>query len=370
MPDVDPTDLARFVYSLAEQTGASPTDYRAVGDSLVSADLRGHHSHGVRLLASKYIPEVREGKIVPDATPFVTVDDGSTAIVDGQKAYGQVVGRVAIDTAISKATTHGIGIVGLKNTSHIGRIGEWAEIATENGLAFLGFVSHPDSAWVAPAGMREGKLSTNPICFGLPTYDALDFPLVLDMATSQVAVGKVMYYAACGEPLPEEWVLGPQGEFLRDAGQFTRGETPILPLGGLTAGYKGTGLAVMMELFSTTISDTAISGEADTVWGNAASFVTIDLTRFTTPERMAERVQAYANYLASGTQTHRSGSAAHGDTLLLPGGAEHELLQKRSEHGIPLPDVDLQNLHELAVAYDIEDSYPLLEDDPRTRQQE
>lgn len=371
MTRVDKADLDTFITQLAKETGANDQAADSVAQSLVSADLRGHHSHGSRLLHAKYVPEIKEGKIDPTAEPNLDSDHHQTAVVNGNQTFGQVVGRTAVDTLQSKVREHGIGAVGLRNTSHIGRIGEWAELMTDEGFAFIGFVSHPNSRWVTPAGSTDPRLSTNPICLGLPSFDALDFPLILDMATSQVAVGKVRYYTAKNEELPEEWVVDSTGEYLHDGDNFARGETPILPLGGLTSGYKGFGLSVMMELFSTNIADSFISGEEQSIWGNAASFIGLDLTEFTTKQRITERITAYAKYLrATDPGPHSAGHAAYGDDLLLPGEPEYEITKEYERNGIALPESDYEALHELAEEYGILDVFPQPRESDRIRERE
>lgn len=371
MTRVEKDDLDTFVTHLTTETGANDTAADSVAQSLVSADLRGHHSHGSRLLHAKYLPEIKEGKINPTADPSIESDHEKTAVVNGNQTFGQVVGRTAVETVCSKVSEHGIGAVGLRNTSHIGRIGEWGELVTDAGYAFIGFVSHPNSRWVTPAGSTHPRLSTNPICLGIPTFNALDFPLILDMATSQVAVGKVRYYAAKNEELPEEWVLDSSGEYLRDGNDFARGETPILPLGGLTSGYKGFALSVMMELFSTNIGDSFISGEEESIWGNAASFIAVDLTEFTTKQRIEERVTAYTEYLrATESGPHSAGDAAYGEDLLLPGEAEYEITQEYERNGISLPESDYTALRELANEYGILDVFPEPRETDRVRERE
>ncbi len=191
------------------------------------------------------------------------------------------------------------------------------------------------------------------------------------MATSQVAVGKVRYYTAKNEELPEEWVVDSSGDYLRDGDEFARGQTPILPLGGLTSGYKGFGLSVMMELFSTNIADSFISGEDQSIWGNAASFVALDLTDFTTRQRIKERITAYAKYLRSTDPgPHSAGDAAYGEDLLLPGEPEYEISKEYERNGISLPENDYEALHALAEEYGILDVFPKTRDTERIRERE
>jgi uncharacterized oxidoreductase len=225
-------------------------------------------------------------------------------------------------------------------------------------MAFVAFVCNPASAWVAPAGSADRRFSTNPIAVGAPTFGALPFPLVVDVATSQVAHGKVEARAAAGEDLPEEWLVGPSGDPFTDADAYrTEGEGALLPLGGRSAGHKGTGLAVMSELLAANVSDGWVSGMDDVVWGNHAAFVAVDLAAFTTEERAAERAAAMAAHVRSADSAAGvgPGDAAAGEGVLLPGEAEHRARRERRAAGVPLSAADAAALCDLARAAGVDD---------------
>jgi uncharacterized oxidoreductase len=347
MPRIDPEHLRVFVEELLSTLGTTTYNSEAVAASLVRADLRGHGSHGVRQIPSKYAAEIDEGQINPDADPAVTYEDQTSATVDGQWADGHVVAGKAVDTAVRKAGESGIGLVGLRQTSHIGRVGEWAERATEAGMAFVGFVCNPGSQWVAPPGSARPRVSTNPIAIGLPTFEALEFPLVVDMATSQVAFGKVKKRLAADNSLPDEWVVSADDGDVNLADFRSTDTAAIRPLGGRTAGYKGFGLAVMTELLAANITDGTVSGMDDVVSGNLAVFLVIDLERFTTRERIVERAASMAAHVR-GTDASLEAPGAMGDETLLPGEAEHITTQRRLDSGIPFSPADVDALIELA----------------------
>lgn len=358
MPRIEPGALEAFAEELLVELGTPRDGAAAVAASLVSADLAGHGSHGVRRIASKYAREIDEGVIDPAAEPVVERDAGAWAVVDGREAWGQLVGRTAVDAAVERAAEHGVGVAGLKHTSHIGRVGEWTERAAEAGMAFAAFVCNPASAWVAPAGSADRRFSTNPVSVGVPSFGALPFPLVVDVATSQVAHGKVKARAAAGEDLPEEWLVGPSGDPLTDAEAYrTEGEGALLPLGGRSAGYKGTGLAVVSELLAANVADGTVSGMDDVVWGNHAAFFAADLAAFTTEERAAERAAAMAEHLRSAEAADGAGpgDGAKGEEVLLPGEAEHRARRARRESGIPLSSADAAALGDLARDAGVDD---------------
>lgn len=360
MPRIEQDALVDFVSTLVDELGADPDAATDMATSLVAADARGHHSHGVRALPAKYYPEIQDDKIRPGATPDRQETGSFSGLVQGNLGFGQLAGRHAADLAVEKAAEHGVGVVGIDGVSHIGRIGEWVERAVAHDMLFAAFVCNPGSQYVAPAGSAQPRLSTNPIAFGVPTYDALPFPLVLDIATSQVAHGKVREYAASDDTVPSNWLVDDDGTSLRDAGAFVDGDGgAILPLGGFTTGHKGFGLSVMMELFASILSDGAISGGDDT-WGNRAVFVVIDPTLHTTRGGVEERVETFATYLRDTDYSApvSPGDAASGDRGLLPGEAEHRTLRDTQENGVSIVDVDAALLRELAVELDAADAVP------------
>jgi uncharacterized oxidoreductase len=351
MPTIDSSALTAFTERLVAATGASDAVAEQMARSLVGADLRGHHSHGVRRLPAKYYPEIGMGRIEPTAEPELRERTALSATVDGRLAFGHVAGRQAIDAAVERAEANGVGLVGLRNVSHIGRVGEWGERAADRGMLFLAFVCNPGSRYVAPAGSAHRRLSTNPVVLGSPSFGELPFPLVLDIATSQVAHGKIRHRAASGSELPEEWVATRSGESLLDARAFEEeGEGAILPLGGFTAGHKGFGLSAMSELLASIVSDGYTSGQDDDVWGNQAMFVAVDPTVHTSLEKNRERVREFAAYLRATDYSapFSAGDVALGDTALLPGEAEHVRLTERLEAGVPISDADAALLCELA----------------------
>lgn len=190
--------------------------------------------------------------------------------------------------------------------------------------------------YVAHAGSAQPRLSTNPIAFGVPTYDVLPFPLVLDIATSQTAHGKVREYAASDDTIPSNWLVDSDGTSLRDASAFIDGDDgAILPLDGSTTGHKGFELSVIMELFASILSDSAISGVDGDTWGNRAVFVAIDPTLHTTRDGVEDRVETFTSYLRNTDYSApvNPGDAASGDRGLLPGEAEHRTLETFPRRG-------------------------------------
>lgn len=365
MPRISPDSLESFATKLADAMGSPPDVAAQLAESLVRADLAGHHSHGTHRLP-RYTEWVDLGVIDPEASAEVRRLGPVTAAVDGNHLFGQVVGRHAVEVGVEKAAEHGLAAVGIRNGAHLGRIGEWAERTTEKGMLFAAFVnSQGQGPLVAPAGSTERKLGTNPIAFGVPTFDALPFPIVLDMATSQVAHGKLSERRANEDPIPEGWVVDDEGGHLTDPVTYEEGVGALRPVGGEISGYKGTGLAVIAELFAGIIGGGTVFGmEPDDPWSNGAAFITVDPTAFGTEDAVVDRVAALAAYLSDAEQTISPGKAAKGDRskTLLPGEGEYELTRDGTERGIEMSEGILRALADLARAQGLDDEIPAAAD--------
>lgn len=338
---VDAQALETFARDLLAGMGAGSGTAQQVAESLVGSDLVGHTSHGVIRLPW-YDEMVEADRLDPTATPAVESEDGATAAVDGRMAFGQVVGRTAVEVGVARAEEGGVAAVGVRNATHLGRIGEWAEHVTGAELVFLAFVNGQSGGSVAPPGTTDRRLFTNPVTFGVPTFDAADFPIVIDIATSQVANGKVKEYLTRGQSLPDGWAIAPDGEPQTDPAALLSGEGALLPLGGLVSGYKGFGLGIIAELLAASLGDGRVANQTDQPYSNAGAFVGIDPTAFTTKRRIADRVRALDEHVKSATP-HAAvavGPGAKGDDVLLPGEAEHRASREHREDGIAVSEAD------------------------------
>lgn len=351
---LSPERLEAAARTLVAATGAPEGHASAVAESLVDADLRGHGSHGV-IRVPLYADKVADGALDPTAEPTVEHDGGATLLLDGQHTYGQVVGREAVSLLGERAAEHGVAAVGIRDATHLGRVGEWGERVADAGLCFAAFVNSQSGGYnVAPAGSADRLLSTNPICFGVPTFDALPHDVVLDIATSQVAHGKVREKAWIGKPIPEGWAVDDAGDPYTDAEEFEEGVVGAqLPLGGVVSGYKGTGLAVVAELFAGIFGDGVVAGEREQrESNNAALFVAIDPLRFTTRVDVERRVRALAAHLD--TADYESGPspgvAAKGDRFVLPGRPEYDAAETHRDE-LEIDDAVVSRLRGVADEY-------------------
>lgn len=363
MRRIDATELQPFVRALVAGLDASDETAGEVAESLVEADLRGHGSHGSIRMGTIYREMVENGEIDPRATPDVERLSDTTAHIDGNHQYGQVVGRRAVDAGIALAEESDVAVVGIRNAAHLGRIGEWAERATDAGLCFAAFVNTGGTApLVTPPGSSDRLFSTNPLSFGVPSFGALPHPVVLDIATSQVAHGKVTKRAVENRPLPEGWIVDEAGEIVTDSQAYEEEDRgALMPLGGITAGYKGFGLSMMAELFGGIIGDNRVSGQPDDRRvNNGAMFVFADPDGFSTPEANRERVEALAEMIrnADSPEAVTMGPTAKGDRAMLPGEPEYQTRQKRLEEGIPFYEETLELLADVARLAGAESEIP------------
>ncbi|MEF8975273.1 MAG: Ldh family oxidoreductase [Halapricum sp.] len=359
---VDRTSLESFVVDLAASLGIPEDIALDLAAALVASDMCGHSSHGSRLLPAKYVSDIDVGRIAPSARPKIERDDGRIFRIDGQKAIGQAVAKQAIDEGIAKAREHGTGIVSLRNVAHIGRLGEWAERAAESGMALIGFVSNPATRWTSLPGSAQRRLSTNPLVFGLPTYDALPFPVVHDMATSQVAHGKIREREKRDEPIPDGWTVDESGADVTDASSFENGGVgAIQPLGGAVAGHKGFGLAVVSELMAGIWSEGSVSGTSDMIWGNHALFYLTDVEQYTSRARLETRINTFVDYLRQTDQSDNvpTPSAMEGNRALVPGEAEYRARQSARSEGVPIAKSDAALLRRFAATQGLSDAVPL-----------
>lgn len=340
MSRVDADELESFATKVLRTSGTSEETANAVARSLVGSDLRGHSSHGV-LRLPYYLELVEEGVIDPTSAPEISSDDGTMAIIDGRDAFGQTVGRELSAQLVARAAEHGVTAVGVRDATHLGRVGEWAERVTAEGYAVVGFVnSQGGGQRVAPAGSADRLLSTNPLVVGLPSFGALPHDVILDMATSQVAHGKLRERRHTGESIPEGWAVGEDGSHIRDIDSFYTKEGAIRPLGGAVSGYKGFGLAVVSELVAGCFGAGDVAGMATPAYSNnAAGFFAVDVERFLPQAQVATRISAIADHIdGAGSDAVSTGADSPEDRPRIPGAPEHEQLTENREAGVPIDD--------------------------------
>ncbi len=331
------------------RVGSTPEEALRVASSLIGANLTGHDSHGV-IRVPRYVDWVKSGDITPNQTVAVLVDTPSLAVVDGRYGYGQTVAPEAVRIGVKKAHESGLAAVALRDAGHIGRIGEWAEMAAAEGLVSIHFVTASGSILVAPFGARERRLSTAPFCVGIPRES--QEPVILDFATSVVAEGKVMVASQGGKKLPDGALIGPDGDLSTDPAMLYGPHTPEGPRDG-TAGpgairafgeHKGSGLAFMCEILGGSLTGAKATGPGRR-FCNGMFSIYVDPKRVDPQHVFDADVSRYIAYF-------KSAKPAKGvDEVLIPGEPERRTRAERTANGVPLTDATWNSI--LAKAQEV-----------------
>src|SRR5436305_506281 len=254
-------NLISFVAEVFAHSGSSPEEAKRIATYLTTANLTGHDSHGV-IRVPVYIRWKKMRSVVRDQTVEVVVNTPSLAVVDGKFGYGQTVAPQAVKIGIEKCKASGLAAVALRNAGHIGRVGDWAEMAAAEGLVSVHFVNAAGSLLVAPYGGVEKRLSTAPYCVGIPRSGR--DPIVLDFATSVVAEGKVLVASRGGKKLPKGALVDADGTLSEDPAVLYGPYSPEGPrdhtngTGAIRAfgEHKGSGLAFICELLGCAVTGT------------------------------------------------------------------------------------------------------------------
>jgi uncharacterized oxidoreductase len=200
-----------------EAAGSAADEANIIADHMVEANLRGHDSHGVGLIPN-YLDHLAGGTVFPNRKGRVVSEDGSLIVYDGERAWGQIAAREAVMIGIAKARETGVAVLALRNPHHIGRVGTYGEICAEAGLISFHFVNVTDARpAVAPWRGTDARFSTNPVCIAIPGPEA-DRPIILDMATSVVAMGKVRVARNKGEQMKPGILIDGEGRPTTDPG--------------------------------------------------------------------------------------------------------------------------------------------------------
>lgn len=335
----DQSVLRAFAIDILEGLGASAETARLVANSLVRANIRGYNTHGIGIIPL-YGSMVTDGAIDPAATPTVERGESATARVDGRTGFGQIAAREATAEGIAITKECGVAVVGLRNASHIGPVGEFADRAAEAGTIFLAFTNTAGGATNTVAfGGAKRTLSTNPVAFGMPTFEALAYNIVADFATSQVSGSVIRHHYRAGEPLEDEWTTTASGDPVDGPAAFMQGQGALLPLGGRTTGHKGYALSLIAELLGGLVGRNPVVGESDPDWlANGGAFVFIDPTAFLSVAAIEKRIGHLATHL------HRENG------VRLPGEGAHQRAQRSRKEGITIPKHDLVPLAEEAAS--------------------
>jgi len=324
--------LEPFVTDVFKSMGLSQRDAETCMDVLLDADRKGLDTHGVNRLKPVYYDRVLNGLQKPVTEIDVIREGPTTAVVDANNGMGMVAAHYSMMTAISKAKEYGMGMVAVRNSTHYGIAGYYAEMASKQGL--IGMTGTNARPSIAPTFGVEPMLGTNPMTFSFPTDEA--FPFTLDCATSIIQRGKIEVSARAHKPLPEGLVIDNHGEYMTDPEatleSLLSGEAALLPLGGVgeeTGGYKGYGYATVVEILSAALQQgfflRAINGV-----NLGHFFIAIDVEAFT-------KLDAFKLSTGSILRELRSARRAAGESRIYTAGEkEYFTSLERNVKGVPV----------------------------------
>ncbi|HEY1931801.1 MAG TPA: Ldh family oxidoreductase [Acetobacteraceae bacterium] len=324
--------LADFIAGALRAVELPPDDACSVAALMAEADARGSDGHGVFRLP-QYIRRIKAGGINVRPNIRVVQERAATAVIDGDNAMGHLVMRRATELAIAKARQCGIGWVGARHSNHAGPAALYARMPLAHDMVGL-YLAVGNANHLPPWGGTEMLLSTNPIAIAVPGRDRP--PIVLDMATTNAAYGKVKVKAQRNEPMPEGWMVDRQGRSLTDAHRANEGF--LLPIGGA----KGYGLALMFGLLAGSLNGAAFGKDvvdfnADdrSVTNTGHAIMALDIAAFGAVDAFRDKVDETWSVMQA------SPTLPGFDAVRLPGEHAAQVYAERTAQGIPIP-ADLQ----------------------------
>ena len=331
--------LEAFCIDALRAAGVSENDARATAEILVLTDTWGVFTHGTKNLRG-YIRRIRGGGIRKDAQPGVVREGPAWAIVDADSGLGMTGSTFAMRTAIAKARTAGIGYVGVRNSCHFGAAGCYAAMAASENM--IGLAMANDTPTMTVPGGRGLILGNNPFACAIPAGDR--HPILLDIAMSVVAGGKVFAAAALGQKIPETWMVDSEGRPTTDPTLFPHAGA-LQPMGG----HKGYGLALMIETLSAILTGASIAGhvlswsfsEASLTTNHGAAFIALDINALMP-------VAEFNRRMTQTIQEIRAAPTVEGNQIYLPGEMEWTRRETALREGIDMPEDVLASLRSLA----------------------
>lgn len=318
--------LRTLTISIFRAAGCQPVEAERIATHLVEANLVGHDSHGV-LRVPTYVQWLKAGKVLAGRNIEIAFENDVLAVVDGQLGFGQTIGAQAVRLGIDKCKRHGVSVIALRNTGHLGRIGDWPLLAAEAGLLSLHFVNTSGAGiLVAPFGGTQRRLSANPIAAGIPITGKP--PILLDMSACTIAEGKIRVALNKGTTVPENCIIDAHGQPTTDPKVFYAS-----PPGAILsiAGHKGYGLAVVCEILAGVLTGGGCSNpkNADKVVNGMFSIFLDPLVFQADPEYCAE-IERFIAWVKSSARTTPSGE------ILMPGEIEERTKAQRLRDGIEI----------------------------------
>src|ERR1700761_7091133 len=344
MPIIQADRLAQIGAALLRAAGASDEEASAVAIGCVNANLAGHDSHGV-IAVPTYIDRIKDGHIVPGAEWTIVQESPTTTVIDGHWGFGFHVNAKAMALTIEKAKTANVAACTVFRQSHVGRLAAYPMMAMREGMMGLATADSGRSPkHVAPFGGREARLGTNPISIAVPSD--LAAPVYLDLATSPVRAGQSALAGARKEEIRRGWITDAEGRHTTDPTQYRKGGA-LLPLGG-SEGYKGSGLAAMVEVLCGLLTGLGFGVEPTGRHNDGVFMAVFNVAAFRPLDTFKKDVAEFARYLKSTPPSEGSPG------VFYPGEVEYLREQQRRQHGIEIEDATWDKFRALAANYQLE----------------
>ena len=339
----DSGELQQVAQAIFQGAGSPEGEAHLVSSMLMKSSLTGHDSHGI-IRIPRYMGWVRDGTIQPGQKVDFVRDNGSTAVLTGNRGYGQVGATEAMRVAISRAKEHNVVAVGVTDLTHVGRLADYSIAACKAGMIGMVFTATGGySKLVAPFGGAERRMSTNPIAVGFPSDR--EGPVVFDLATSAYAEGKFRVFREGGVPTPPDILLDPAGKPSTDPEDLYRGGA-ILPLGG-AQGYKGYLLNFLVEVLGGLLTGGGFVGkEEDPPFNNCTMMIVLNVAAFREMPVFKAELEALIAYL-------KETVPLDGGEVLYPGEKEVRLEAHRRANGVPLAETSIGNIQEEMERYGV-----------------
>lgn len=346
--------LENFIVDLFKKMGLSEENAKNSAEVLIQADLTGVTTHGVSKLA---FYSMRYHKKAYNLNPKINQvnNDEKLMLLDGDNGSGLVVGPKVLDECIKKTKENGISIVVTKNSGHFGAGNYYAWKFVQNNL--IGIIMTNTAPLVSPLGGKKRELGTNPIAIGIPSEEC--YPIVLDMATSKAAYGKIQIANINGQKIPKDWAYDEEGVETTDPKRALKGSLQSM------SGHKGYGLAIIVDAFTSLLANSyfgdGIGSLADLDSGKSENIshcmIGIDPSRFYDVDVFKSYVDEYIKYIKN------SPKAVNSEEILMPGEIEYKKFNENKEHGIPFTEEQSRLILDIAKSWGYKtEGYKNLED--------
>lgn len=340
MVRANPEKIKALITEIFVRKNLKPEDAEIIADAMIDANLTGRASHGI-LRTTAYVDRLEAGGDNPRAEVKIVKESDTTALIDGDNGLGMPISYKAAKLTREKAEKHGMACVTVKNANHYGAAAYWTEmIAQDDMIAFSCTNVEP---LVAPPGGKDVAMGTNPLCVYVPS--ATHGPMCLDIATSTVALGKLLDYRLKKEPLGVGWAVDANGIPTTDP----EAATYLTPFGA----HKGYGISVMIEVMTSLLAGGAIGHEINSMYGDmdkpnkiSCCFIAIKIDRFRPLDEFKADVDRFIDFL-------HSVPAAEGQRVYFPGEIELINRKKAQEEGLLLPESLIEQLTAIAERLEI-----------------